>query len=91
MLHNQIHKFVHSSAMYYQNLIIIHECSKKLLKMQNSESFLTPIVFKRVGNDINLYYMHEINNFHCRTKYAYITSKIQAFMIYSPTECDIVI
>ena len=36
MLHNQIHKIVHSSAMYYQNLIIIHECSKKLLKMKNS-------------------------------------------------------
>ena len=40
MLHNQSHKIVHSSAMYlymyYQNLIIIHECSKKLLKMKNS-------------------------------------------------------
>ena len=33
------HKIVHSSAMYYQNLIIIHECSKKLLKMKNSKSF----------------------------------------------------
>ena len=38
MLHNQTHKIVHSSAMYYQNLIIIHECSKKLLKMKNSKS-----------------------------------------------------
>ena len=37
------HKIVHSSAVYYQNLIIIHECSKKLLKMKNSKSFfLTP-------------------------------------------------
>ena len=39
------HKIVHSSAMYmyYQNLIIIHESSKKLLKMKNSKSFfLTP-------------------------------------------------
>ena len=27
MLHNQNHKIVHSSATYYQNLIIIHECS----------------------------------------------------------------
>ena len=43
MLHNQTHKIVHSSAIYYQNLIIIHECSKKLLKMKNSKSFfLTP-------------------------------------------------
>ena len=33
MLHNQTHTIVHSSAMYYQNLIIIHECSKKLLKV----------------------------------------------------------
>ena len=33
------HKIVHSSAMYYQNFIIIHECSKKLLKMKNSKSF----------------------------------------------------
>ena len=32
MLHNQTHKIVHSSAIYYQNLIIIHECSKKLFK-----------------------------------------------------------
>ena len=43
MLHNQTHKLVHSSAMYYQNLIIIHECSKKLLKMKNSNNKkLTP-------------------------------------------------
>ena len=40
MLHNQIHKIVYSSAMYYKNLIIIHECSKKLLKMKNSKSFV---------------------------------------------------
>ena len=38
MLHNQTHQIVHSSAMYYQNLIIIHEWSKKLLKMKNSKS-----------------------------------------------------
>ena len=36
------HKIVHSSAMHYKNLIIIRECSKKLLKMKNSKSFLTP-------------------------------------------------
>ena len=36
MLHNQTHHIVHSSAMYYQNFIIIHECSKKLLNMKNS-------------------------------------------------------
>ena len=53
MLHNQIHQIVHSSAMYYQNVIIIHGCSKKLLKMNNSKSLLkmihislTPIVMK---------------------------------------------
>ena len=40
MLHNQTHKIVHSSAMYYQNFIIIHERSKKLLKMKNSKLFL---------------------------------------------------
>ena len=39
MLHNQTHEILHSSAMYYQNLIIIHECSKELLKMKNSKSF----------------------------------------------------
>ena len=38
-LQNYTHKIVHSSAMYYQNLIIIHECSKKLLKVKNSKSF----------------------------------------------------
>ena len=30
---------VHSSAIHYQNLIIIHECGKKLLKMKNSQSY----------------------------------------------------
>ena len=45
MTPNFAHKIVHSSAMYYQNLIMIHECSKKLLKMKNSRSFfLTPSV-----------------------------------------------
>ena len=34
MTPNFAHKIVHSSAMYYQNMI--HECSKKLLKMKNS-------------------------------------------------------
>ena len=37
MTPNFAHKFVHSSAMYYQNLIMIRECSKKLLKMKNSK------------------------------------------------------
>ena len=32
-LQNYTHKIVHSSAMHYQNLIIIHECSKKLLEI----------------------------------------------------------
>ena len=41
-----LHKIVHSSAMYYQNVIIIHECSKKLLKMKNSKSFFfTPSIW----------------------------------------------
>ena len=31
--------------MYYQNLIIIHECSKQLLKMKTSKSFLIPSTF----------------------------------------------
>ena len=35
-LQNYTHNIVHSSAMHYQNLIIIHEFSKKLLKMKNS-------------------------------------------------------
>ena len=43
MLHNHSHKIVHSSAMYNQNLIIIHECSKKLLKMKIE--LLTPCTF----------------------------------------------
>ena len=30
--------------MYYQMLIIINECSKKLLKMKNSKFFLTPSI-----------------------------------------------
>ena len=36
MTPNFAHEIVHSSAMYHQNLIIIHESSKKLLKMKNS-------------------------------------------------------
>ena len=50
MTPNFAHKIVHSSAMYYQNLIMIHECSKKLLKMKNSKCFfLTPSTCRR-GN-----------------------------------------
>ena len=49
MLHNHTHKIVHSSAMYYQNLIIIHECSKKLLKMKNSNSYFCGINFSRLA------------------------------------------
>ena len=46
MTPNFAHKIVHSSAMYYQNLIMIHECSKKLLKMKNSKSFFfTPSIY----------------------------------------------
>ena len=44
MTPNFAHKIVHSSAMYYQNLIIIHECSKKLLKMKNSKSFFLHLI-----------------------------------------------
>ena len=39
MTPNFAHKIVHSSAMYYQNLIMIHECSKKLLKMKKAKVF----------------------------------------------------
>ena len=39
MLHNETHQIVHSSAMYYQNFIIIHGCSKNLLKIKNSKVF----------------------------------------------------
>ena len=46
-LQNYTHTIVHSSAMHYQNLIIIHECSKKLLKMKNSKSlFFTPSMIR---------------------------------------------
>ena len=39
-IYNQTHKIVHSSTICTtKNLIIIHECSKKLLKMKNSKSF----------------------------------------------------
>ena len=46
MTPNFAHKIVHSSAMYYQNLIIIHDSSKKLLKIsKNSQKFfLTPSI-----------------------------------------------
>ena len=41
---NHTHRIVHSSAMYkyYQNLIIIHESSKKLFTIQSVKCFLTP-------------------------------------------------
>ena len=43
MTPNFAQKIVHSSALYYQNFIIIHESSRKLLKMKNSKKvFLTP-------------------------------------------------
>ena len=31
---NHTHKIVHSSAIYYQNLIVIHESSKKFINNQ---------------------------------------------------------
>ena len=43
-IHVCTHKIVHLSAMHFQNLIIIHECSKMLLEMKNSKSFLTPSI-----------------------------------------------
>ena len=36
---NNTHKIVHSSAMYYQNLIVIHESSKKLLTIKSVKCF----------------------------------------------------
>ena len=42
MLHNQTHQIVPVCAMYYQNLIIIHECRKQLSNMKTSKSVLTP-------------------------------------------------
>ena len=39
---NHTHKIVHSSAMYYQNLIVIHESSKKLT-IKSVKKKLTPI------------------------------------------------
>ena len=42
MTQNFAHKIVHSSAMYYKNLIIIHECSKKLLRWKIAKVCLTP-------------------------------------------------
>ena len=44
-LQNYTHKIIHSSAMYYQNLIIIHECSKELLKMKNNKSLFWHLVW----------------------------------------------
>ena len=44
-LQNYTHKIVHSSAMHYQNLIIIDECGKKLLKMKYSKSFFLHLVY----------------------------------------------
>ena len=44
-LQNHNHKIVHSSAMHYQNLIIIRECSKKLLEVKNRrKKNLTPSI-----------------------------------------------
>ena len=40
-LQTYAHTIVHSSAMLYQNLIIIHECSNKLLeKRENLTQYL---------------------------------------------------
>ena len=43
---NHTLKIVHSSAMYYQNLIVIHESSKKLLTIKSVKIFF------------NTYYKH---------------------------------
>ena len=64
MLQNQTHQIVQSSAMYYQNLIIIHECSKKVLKMKNSKlkCFLTPSTNHNAGA---MYNSQLLNTFFC--------------------------
>ena len=57
---NYTHEIVRSSAMHYQILIIIHECSKKLLKMKNSKSFfLTPSTYVKVECGIRKRYRCE--------------------------------
>ena len=36
---NHSHKTVHSSAMYFQNVNVIHESSKKLLAIKGAKCF----------------------------------------------------
>ena len=57
-VHNQTHKIVHS-AMYYQNLIIIHECSKKQNSKNSKSFFLTPTCTCR-----NMYASGCVNDIH---------------------------
>ena len=61
MTPNFAHKIVHSSAMYYQNFIIIHESSKKLLKMKNSKSFFLHLVILKDVLLITYVHKHNVN------------------------------
>ena len=41
---NYTHQIIHSSAMYYQNFIVIHESSQKLLTIKSVLKINTYIV-----------------------------------------------
>ena len=42
---NYVHKILHISILFYQSLSIISASGRKLLKMKNNKSFLTPSIY----------------------------------------------
>ena len=75
---NHTHKIVHSSAMYYQNLNVIHEPSKKLLTMKSvRKKILTPSISARsLHSKISTKYQP-----YRETKLPLIISEIQSSLL----------
>ena len=70
-------KIVHSSAMYYPNLIIIHECSKKLFKMKNSKSFFKHLVYTYF---LALYYGKSVETSFLRVNCSFLLNGVESSM-----------
>ena len=67
--------------MYYQHLIIINECSKKLLKMKNSKSFVQHLVLYILYLQLRTGYYFVIYSNLCMFCYCCFSSSNVSFVL----------
>ena len=94
-LQNYTHKIVHSSAMHYQNLNVIHKPNKKLLTMKSVKSFFfyhlvrhKPIDCKILrGNPQNLVFANFskilVSNKQFRRLFEFIKNNVRTKIIFT--------